>query len=427
MRADLVVRDFAMVCEFWGQLYATTPKKKPYGSPELCSDECSEVPPVSHALVYFAKTHLILQGHLPPMKREPIISGDKKNRPPRPQNEAQPEPDSSSENATSQQKEADNLLRPKLLSEIVGQPDVMERMMIAIEAAKGRAEPLGHILFDGPPGLGKTTFATCIPRELGVPIEFLSGPSLTKPKDVWPSLTTLQEGQVLFIDEIHRISKAVEEYLYTAMEDFRIDLILGEGLNARTYSSRLKPFTMIGATTRAGMLSGPLRDRFVHRERLGFYPEDALTNIILRNASKLEVAVDAEAATEIARRSRGTPRIANNRLRWIRDYAQARADGRITMEVTYKALQMAAIDELGLDGQDRAYLDTLIRVCSGGPTGINTIAATMNLSVDTLADEVEPFLLRSELILRTSRGRTATPKAYTHLDIPPPPQMTFYD
>ncbi|MDG2014905.1 MAG: Holliday junction DNA helicase RuvB C-terminal domain-containing protein, partial [Pirellulaceae bacterium] len=207
----------------------------------------------------------------------------------------------------------------------------------------------------------------------------------------------------------------------------RIDLILGEGLNARTYSNKLKPFTMIGATTRAGMLSGPLRDRFVHRERLGFYPDEALTNIILRNAKKLDVAVDKEAATEIARRSRGTPRIANNRLRWIRDYAQARADGRITMEVTYKALQMAAIDELGLDGQDRAYLDTLIRVCSGGPTGINTIAATMNLSVDTLADEVEPFLLRSELILRTSRGRTATLKAYSHLNITPPPQMTFFD
>lgn len=356
------------------------------------------------------------------MTREPIIGGDSKKRPPRPQAGAKSPP----EGGTGQQREADNQLRPKQLSEIVGQPDVMERMLIAIDAAKGRDEPLGHILFDGPPGLGKTTFATCIPRELGVSIEFLSGPSLTKPKDVWPSLTTLQEGQVLFIDEIHRISKAVEEYLYTAMEDFRIDLVLGEGINARTYSSKLKAFTMIGATTRAGMLSGPLRDRFVHRERLGFYPDDALTQIILRNANKLGVQVEQEAAVEIARRSRGTPRIANNRLRWIRDYAQARADGTITLSVTFDALQMAAIDELGLDGQDRSYLDTLIRVCSGGPTGINTIAATMNASVDTLTDEVEPFLLRSELILRTPRGRTATPKAYQHLNITPPPESMLF-
>jgi Holliday junction DNA helicase RuvB len=325
------------------------------------------------------------------------------------------------------QNEADNLLRPRCLDEIVGQRDVVERMQIAIQAARGRREPLGHILFDGPPGLGKTTFATCIPRELGAPIEFLSGPGLTKPKDVVPSLTNLQRGQVLFIDEIHRTSKAVEEFLYTAMEDFRIDLVLGEGLNARTHSCRLQPFTLIGATTRAGMLSGPLRDRFVHRERLGFYDDQALTRIVMRNAVRLDVHIDAEAAAEIASRSRGTPRIANNRLRWIRDYAQARADGRITRDVTLDALQMAEIDELGLDGQDRAYLDTLIRVCAGGPAGINTIAATMNASVDTLADEVEPFLLRTELILRTPRGRTATVKAYQHLDINPPPQMLLFD
>lgn len=324
------------------------------------------------------------------------------------------------------QKDADNLLRPKHLAEIVGQHDVVERMQIAIQAATQRSEPLGHILFDGPPGLGKTTFATCIPRELGVPIEFLSGPGLGKPKDVVPSLTNLQVGQVLFIDEIHRVSRTVEEFLYTAMEDFRIDLVLGEGINARTHSCKLNPFTMIGATTRAGMLTGPLRDRFVHRERLGFYQDDALTEIILKNAIKLDVEIQVEAAEEIARRSRGTPRIANNRLRWIRDYAQARADGTITVAVTQAALDMAEIDTLGLDGQDRAYLDTLIRVCSGGPTGIGTIAATMNASVDTLTDEVEPFLLRTELILRTPRGRTATARAYQHLDIDPPPQMTLF-
>ena len=190
-----------------------------------------------------------------------------------------------------------------------------------------------------------------IPRELGTRIEFLSGPGLTKPKDVIPSLSNLQRGQVLFIDEIHRISRAVEEFLYTAMEDFRVDLVMGEGLNGRTYSLPLNPFTLIGATTRAGMLSGPLRDRFVHREHLGFYQLPELTEIIRRNASRLDIAIDDDAAEEIARRSRGTPRVANNRLRWIRDYAQTRADGRITVPVTFEALKMAQIDDLGLDSQ----------------------------------------------------------------------------
>ena len=189
------------------------------------------------------------------------------------------------------QRDADNQLRPKRLAEIVGQQDVVQRMQIAIQAATQRNEPLGHILFDGPPGLGKTTFATCIPREMEVPIEFLSGPALSKPKDVVPSLTSLQRGQVLFIDEIHRVSKAVEEFLYTAMEDFRIDLILGEGINARTHSMKLNPFTMIGATTRAGMLTGPLRDRFIHRERLSFYQDDAVTEIIFKNAINLGLAL----------------------------------------------------------------------------------------------------------------------------------------
>ena len=348
------------------------------------------------------------------MTREPTISGDRQQRSRRPQ-------------PVDWQQEVDNRLRPQRIAEIVGQRDVVERVQIAIEAAQQRQETLGHILFDGPPGLGKTTFATCIPRELGVPVEFLSGPSLGKPKDLVPSLTNLQKGQVLFIDEIHRISKAVEEYLYTAMEDFRIDLVLGEGINARTHSVTLQPFTLIGATTRAGMLTGPLRDRFIHRERLGFYQVDELTEIVRRNAAKLDVSIDDDAATEIARRSRGTPRVANNRLRWIRDYAQTRADGHINMAVTSDALQMAEIDSLGLDGQDRSYLETLIRVCSGGPTGIDTIAATMNASSDTLTDEVEPFLLRSELILRTPRGRVATARAYQHLDLPLPPQMTLFE
>jgi Holliday junction DNA helicase RuvB len=218
----------------------------------------------------------------------------------------------------------------------------------------------------------------------------------------------------------------VEEYLYTAMEDFRIDLILGEGINARTHNMKLQPFTLIGATTRAGMLTGPLRDRFQIREHLEFYNDEDLTEIVRRNASKLNVVISDDAASEVALRSRSTPRVANNRLRWVRDFAQSRAAGEITVDVARSALQMAEIDTLGLDRQDRRYLDTLIRVCMGGPTGIGTIAATMNTVSDTLADEVEPFLLRSELILRTPRGRVATAKAFAHMKHEMPSENEFF-
>jgi Holliday junction DNA helicase RuvB len=355
------------------------------------------------------------------MSREPIITGNNSDKSAGPRSERAGKEGVEASIVSPPGQEDENRLRPTRLQQIVGQREVIARMEIAIQAALQRGESLGHILFDGPPGLGKTTFATCIPRELGVPIEFLSGPGLTKPKDVIPSLSNLQRGQVLFIDEIHRMSKSVEEFLYTAMEDFRIDVVMGEGVNGRTYSMKLQPFTMIGATTRAGMLSGPLRDRFLHREHLGFYRLEELTEIVRRNAGKLQIDINDESAIEIARRSRGTPRVANNRLRWIRDFAQTRADGRITLPVTMDALQMAEIDNLGLDGQDRKYLGTLIRVCGGGPTGIDTIAATMNASSDTLADDVEPFLLRSELILRTPRGRVATAGAYAHLKLGMPP------
>jgi len=321
----------------------------------------------------------------------------------------------------------DRYLRPQRMHEMVGQRDVYDRLQIAVDAAGKRGEALGHILFDGPPGLGKTTFAICLPRELGVNIQMTSGPALTAPKDLVPYLTNADERSVLFIDEMHRIPKAVEEYLYTAMEDFRVDIVHGEGTNARTLNLRLNPFTLIGATTRAGLLSAPLRDRFQMREHLDFYNVEELTEIVRRNAVKLSVDIDEEAAVEIARRSRGTPRVANNRLRWVRDYATSRADGLVTLEVAVAAMEMQSIDTLGLDRQDRKYLETIIRVFEGGPAGVDAIAHTMNTATDTLSDEVEPFLLRSELVVRTPRGRVATRKAYGHLKMTPPSEPSQAD
>ncbi|MEZ6092236.1 MAG: Holliday junction branch migration DNA helicase RuvB [Pirellulaceae bacterium] len=314
-----------------------------------------------------------------------------------------------------EQNRRDQQLRPTRMVDMVGQRDVIERLQIAIEAARGRSDPLGHILFDGPPGLGKTTFATVIGNELRSTVQIANGAGLKAPKDLIPYLTNLTQNSVLFIDEIHRIPRTVEEYLYTAMEDFRIDIVLGEGVNARTLNLDLQRFTMIGATTRAGMLSAPLRDRFQIREHLDFYKLDDLCEIVRRNAKKVGVPVDDEAAMEIARRSRSTPRIANNRLLWVRDYVQSRSDGKATYATVVSAMEMIGIDHLGLDKQDRNYLDTLIRVFAGGPAGIEAIGHTMNVSIDTIEDEVEPFLLRSELIVRTRRGRMATPKAYQHL------------
>ena len=322
----------------------------------------------------------------------------------------------------------DKELRPQRIQEMVGQRAVFERIMIAVDAARKLKVTLGHILFDGPPGLGKTTFATCIPRELNASMQIASGAALGAPKDLLPYLTNAEEGSVLFIDEIHRLPKSVEEFLYPAMEDFRIDITLGEGVNARTLNMALRPFTLIGATTRTGLISAPMRDRFAIREHLDFYSIEELAEIVTRSAGKLKVPISADAALEIARRSRGTPRIANNRLRWVHYYVTSKADGKITTELAHDALEMQGVDRLGLDNQDRKYLKTILRVFGGGPVGVEAIAHQLNLATDTLVDEVEPFLLRSELVMRTPRGRKLTSAGYDHLgEQPPPPEPPAED
>ena len=313
-------------------------------------------------------------------------------------------------------KKRDAALRPKLLAEVIGQRKVADRLKIAVNAAKKLKEPLGHILFDGPPGLGKTTFATVLPNELGTTVQMTSGPALAKPADMLPFLTNLEEGSILFIDEIHRMPRVVEEFIYPAMEDFRIDIVLGEGVSARTISMNLKRFTLIGATTRSGMLSSPMRDRFKMHEHLEFYSTDELAQIVSVNARKLALPLAPEAAQELARRSRGTPRIANARLHWVRSYHAGHpdlADGPVSVDIARQALDMQEIDLDGLDKQDRRYLEVLIDVFGGGPTGVEAIAATMNIAADTLSDEVEPYLLREQYIVRSPRGRMATQKAFT--------------
>ncbi|MSU79976.1 MAG: Holliday junction branch migration DNA helicase RuvB [Gemmataceae bacterium] len=317
-------------------------------------------------------------------------------------------------------KQRDAALRPRLLHEVIGQNAVKRRIEILLKAARKLKEPLSHILFDGPPGLGKTTFATVLPNELGTTIQMTSGPALTKPADMLPFLTNVTEGSILFIDEIHRMPRVVEEFIYPAMEDFRIDIVLGEGMSARTISMPLKRFTLIGATTRSGMLSSPMRDRFKIHEHLDYYTVEELAQIVTINARKLNTAIATEAAAEIAQRSRGTPRIANSRLCWARSYAASESEGPIDLSLARSALDMAEVDLLGLDKQDRRYLNTLIGVFEGGPTGVEALAATMNLPSDTLSDEIEPYLLREQMIVRSPRGRLATMKAYAHLGKQPP-------
>jgi holliday junction DNA helicase RuvB len=319
-----------------------------------------------------------------------------------------------------EQKQRDAALRPRKLSEVIGQRAVVQRLEVVLNAWKKLNEPLSHILFDGPPGLGKTTFATVLPLEMGTTIQMTSGPALTKPKDLLPYLTNAEEGSIIFIDEIHRMPRVAEEFLYSAMEDFRVDIVLGEGMNARTISMGLKRFTLIGATTRSGMLSGPMRDRFKMHEHLEYYTPEELAEIVTVNASKLQTKITRDAARELAGRSRGTPRIANARLWWVRNFAASEANGEITLDVAREALEMAEVDVLGLDKQDRRYLETLIGVFGGKPTGVEALAATMNLPGDTLSDEIEPYLLREQFIVRSPRGRVPTPRAYEHLGRKPP-------
>ncbi|GJQ28443.1 MAG: Holliday junction ATP-dependent DNA helicase RuvB [Phycisphaerae bacterium] len=309
-------------------------------------------------------------------------------------------------------------LRPTTIAEYVGQTDLLERLSIAIRAAKQRGEPLEHVLLHGPPGLGKTTLAHVLAQEMGTRVVLTSGPALTKGTDLVASLTRLQQGDILFIDEIHRLPVAVEEFIYPAMEDFRIDVTLDAGLSARTVQVRCKPFTLIGATTRAGLLSAPLRSRFGLAHHLKFYSTDELLAILRRSAAMLDIpGADAASLAAIAVRSRGTPRIANRLLRRVRDFAAVRADGRLSTMLVHDALKLEGVDDLGLDDLDRAYLRCLGTTYHGGPAGLEALAATMNEDPGTLEDVVEPYVLQIGFLARTRKGRTLTRAACAHLGL----------
>ncbi|MFH1674426.1 MAG: Holliday junction branch migration DNA helicase RuvB [Pseudomonadota bacterium] len=309
-------------------------------------------------------------------------------------------------------------LRPQSLSDYVGQPSVVETLHIAIEAALKRKEPLDHLLFHGPPGLGKTTLAHIIAHEMGANLTSTSGPALEKGGDLLGILTHLEEGDILFIDEIHRLPKVVEELLYPAMEDFAVDFIFDKGVHARSHRYRLKRFVLVGATTRVGLLSSPLRDRFGIFRNLDFYSVEDLTFIVKRSAALLDIAIDDDGAYELARRSRGTPRIVNRLLKRVRDFAQVRADGTIQKKTVREALRLEGVDGKGLTDLDQRFLKTIIEFYKGGPVGIEAIAATLQEETDTLVDVVEPYLLKIGFVIRTSQGRKVSEEAFKHLGFP---------
>jgi Holliday junction DNA helicase RuvB len=311
-------------------------------------------------------------------------------------------------------------LRPQRLAEFIGQEKVREALSIAIQAATQRREPLDHVLFHGPPGLGKTTLASLMARELGVNIKTTSGPVLEKPADLVGILTNQREGDILFIDEIHRLRPIIEEFLYPAMEDWQVDIRLSDGPRAQTMTMKIERFTLIGATTRFGLLTAPMRARFGIVQRLNFYPPEELLTIVRRSAEILEVEATEEGAQEIARRSRGTPRVANRLLRRVRDYAQVRADGTIDQDVAQAALKLLDVDEYGLDEMDGRILTTLMEKFEGRPVGLNSLAVALGEDISTLEEVYEPFLIQEGFLMRTPRGRVATPRAYKRFGITPP-------
>lgn len=314
--------------------------------------------------------------------------------------------------------EGEGSLRPKRLTEYIGQEKAKENLSVFIDAAKMRQEPLDHVLLHGPPGLGKTTLSGIIANEMGVHIRITSGPAIEKPGDLAALLTNLNENDILFVDEIHRLNRSVEEILYPAMEDFAIDIVIGKGATARSIRLDLPQFTLIGATTRAGMLSAPLRDRFGVIQRLEFYNPEELSEIILRSADVLNISMDPPGAMELARRSRGTPRLANRLLKRVRDYAQVKYDGQVTEAVAREVLDILEVDRYGLDSVDRNILWSMIEKFGGGPVGLETLAASIGEDSGTLEDVYEPYLLQNGFLQRTPRGRVVTPLAYKHLGLP---------